>query len=150
MILPWNSDSSLSFEIVTTHKCIYPGDTVTYECSVIGTGTTVFRGSAIESECESSNNEIILLHSRYNLTDGTVVTCKSGTIVGRSLRVDDLCYISQLDLNFSSDLIGKTVECIHDNGTSEKVVRSHIISNGEDFSKLYITYSTLVSQMLLT
>ena len=107
---------------------------MTFECIVIGTGATVFQGSAIKSECESSSNEIILLHSRYNLTDGAIATCKNGSIVGKSLRVDDYkhCYVSHLDLSFSSDLIGKTVKCIYDNGTSEIVVGSHIISNGKD------------------
>ena len=44
-------------------RCICPGDTLTYECTVVGLGVTVWTGSAFS--CPSSNNEIALLHSRF-------------------------------------------------------------------------------------
>ena len=132
-----HSDSAFSFELVTRSECLCPGETVTFECSVIGRGSTVFLGSAFD--CKNSRNEIRLLHNRYNRTTGTNGTCNNGAIMGHSLRFEDNHYISQLHITVSYDLVG-TVECIHDNGTTTKTVGNYSIplittdGNGEDLN----------------
>jgi hypothetical protein len=62
---------------------------------------------------ENSNDEITLLHSRF--ANGTIGTCNNGTIVGRDISVDnDTYYTSQLSVTITPDLIGTSIECIHD------------------------------------
>ena len=132
------SGSESSFELVTASECLCPGDNVTFECSVTREGTyvTVFQGSAFD--CNSARNEIILLHSRFNRTGGTNNTCNNGAIVGQSLRVEDDHYTSQLCVRVIHDLVGKTIECIYDNGTVSETVGSYLTStiiadrSGED------------------
>ena len=105
--------SSLS----TTSGCTCP---MTYECTVVGRGATVWKGSIFD--CMSSNNEIILLHDRFSSTVGTKGTCNNEAIVGKSVGVEDNHYTSQLNITaVKAGMIGKTVECIHDlyNGTED-------------------------------
>lgn len=108
-----------------------------FECNVVGAGTTVFEGSAFD--CENSHNEIKLLHLRFNSTDGARGTCNNGIIVGRSTGVEDSLYTSQLDVRISSNLIGRTVECIHDNGTTTETVGiySLMVANGNGETSMH-------------
>ena len=56
-------------------------------------------------DCGSSNHEISLHHSRFNLTDGgTTGTCNNGNIVGQSMGVENNCYILRLYVRISSDI----------------------------------------------
>ena len=109
-------------------------DTWTFECSVMGGVGTVWKGSAVECQC--SEKEIFLIHSRYNSSDGTnsSVFCNNGgvTIVGQIVEVSENTYTSQIivsDNARKSSLIGKSVECKHDNGIAIEVVRKYIINN---------------------
>ena len=106
-----------------TSGCLCPGDTLLYECTVMGYGTTVWTGSAFN--CRSSNNDIILLHNRFN--NGTDGTCTNGAIVGRSIAVDGNNYTSQLNVTITSDTAGKTIKCIHDRWTHNILVFTSII-----------------------
>ena len=119
------SDCVPSFEPMTTSGCACPGDNMTFECSVAGPVATVFQGSAFD--CENSGNTINLLHSRFHSTNGTNGTCNNGAIVGQSLNVEGNCYASQLHVIISLDLLGKTIECVHDNGTLTEVVGRYLI-----------------------
>ena len=72
---------------------------------------TVWRGSAFD--CENSNNEITLLHSRF--VNGTIGTCNNGFIVGQNVRVENgTRFTSQLSITISPDIIGKSIEYFHD------------------------------------
>ena len=87
-------------------------------------GTTVWRGTAFD--CSSAGNEIVLLHDRF--TSGEA-TCNHGQIVGRGITVvNSSCYTSQLYVMISSSLIGKTVECVHDNFGTETTIGSLTIN----------------------
>lgn len=92
-------------------ECICQGYNVTYECTVVGPGSTVWRGSSLQG---CSNNQITLFHGQFSR--GTVVRCNGGSVVGRSVRVDDNCYTSQLEIFVGANLIGTTVSCFYDNG----------------------------------
>ena len=90
---------------------------MTYECTVTGTlfGNTVWKGSAFRCLLE----EITLRH-RHFLEEAYGV-CNGGSIVGRSLRVEnETYYTSQLNVTISSDLVGKTIECYYDDNTNMK------------------------------
>lgn len=122
----------------TVHQCSCPGDILSFECMVIGNnfGTTVWRGSAFD--CTSS--EISLLHSLYvNSMHMPASThaygdCNNGSIVAESLRRENTCYISQLNVTVSADMIGKSIECIHDDAStsSEKSVGIMNIITGKE------------------
>ena len=98
---------------------------MTFECNITGGGTTVFQGSGFH--CQSSRNEIKLLHSRFNSSGGTNGTCNNGAIVGQSKNVENNVYTSLLYITISSDLIGSTIECLYDNGTSTETVGSYLV-----------------------
>ena len=70
-------------------------------------GTEVF-------DCPDFSNEIVLRH--LNFGSSVMGECNTGAIVGRSLRVEDNCYTSQLSIVYSERLNGKNVTCAHDNG----------------------------------
>ena len=91
-----------------TCNCI--GDTLTFECTIMTGRGTIWRGSAFN--CDSSGNEIILLNSSDDDE-----TCNGGMITGQVIRREGNNYTSQLNVVFSSDLIGRTIECASDNGS---------------------------------
>ena len=103
--------------------CECPDYTITYECTIVGGLATVWKGSAVDCK-----NEIVLLHSRF-MSDGTVRECNDGAIIGRSVTVanNDL-YTSQLMVRISSATVGKTIECFYDDGSTEQLVKSFIIT----------------------
>ena len=94
--------------------CACPGDSLTYTCTVVGGIVTLWIS-------------IALIHSQFG--DGTPTgECDVGSIRGRGVSVvNDTgvnCYISELSFNASSDLNGKTVECIRD-GTD--IIGTHTV-----------------------
>ena len=83
----------------------------------------MFQGDLLECNC--SCNEIALLHSRFNtISAATNETCNSGRVRGYSLPINDSepCYISQLQVLVSPDMIGKSIKCAYDNGTTAKEI----------------------------
>ena len=112
--------------LITSQKsCSCPGDILTYECTVEGThgGATVLKGNFIE--CGSSN-ELVLYHQKFD--EGTTASCNNHTVTGRSVSVENNTYISQFNIEFSLELIGETIECIHDDGALTFVVGNSMIN----------------------
>ena len=91
-----------------TCNCI--GDTLTFECTVMTGKGTIWRGNAFN--CASTGNEINL----FNRSVGDQ-TCNGGMITGRVIKHERNNYRSQFNVVFSSDLIGRTIECASDNGS---------------------------------
>ena len=102
--------------------CVCPGHELRLECTVVGAGTTVWRGSAF-SGC--NNNEIVLLHSRLETTSGE---CNNGAIVGHGIRQVGLNYTSQLIVHLNATLRGKSLECFHDDGTKLRSIGNYTIT----------------------
>ena len=92
--------------------CACPGDTITYECTAVGAGATVWTGSAFN--CSNSDHNILLLHIFFSLAKGDYGSCNNGDIVGQSLSVEGNNYTSQLNVTVTSDTAGRTIECLHD------------------------------------
>ena len=87
----------------------------------MGGGLTIWNGSAFD--CDSPNNEIILLHSRFNLTnDIAPLTCNNGAIVGQGVRVNSNNYTSQVNVTLRSELVGKDIKCSHESGSSVSLI----------------------------
>ena len=101
-------------------RCVCPGFNVTYECTTVGLGSTVWTlGSA--SECN-----VILRHTQFAL-ETAVDTCMDGAVIGTGLRPEDNCYTSTLDVLVSSNLDGRVVQCEHDDGSSTTVIGTVIL-----------------------
>ena len=103
------------------NHCNCPGDTLTFECSVVGEsyGITIWRGSAL-GKCEVQ--EISLRHDRFTELMGARESCNNNSIVGQSLGVENRRYSSQLNVTATLDKIGKTIECAYYNITESNTV----------------------------
>ena len=113
------------FNAGSMNGCVCPGDILTYECTVVGELSTVWTGNAFF--CQSKNNEITLLHSRFESENGTSNSCNNGAIVGRSFGVQGNNYTSQLSVTITPETAGKTIICIGDDGTTTMLIFSLLI-----------------------
>ena len=104
--------------------CMCVGDSLMYECSAFGPGTTFWEGTAFRSECSS----IILRHSQFSTSQGARGSCNNGGIVGKSVNVVDQCYTSQLNVTIDSSLDGATVSCIHVSNGERRETGNSIIT----------------------
>ena len=84
--------------------------------------STVWTGSAFD--CPSTNNMIILSHQFS--ADRTYRICNNGAIVARILPVEGN-YTSQLNVTVTSETMGKSVECLHDDGRTSTFLFSLMI-----------------------
>ena len=109
---------------VSVHIGACPGSILIFECTVYGGlgGSTVWQGSALD--CMDTAHEINLLHQRFEDNEGTVVMmCNNGSIIGRSVGTKNCSaqyhchYTSQLEVTVKHEMIGKTIDCVYDNGT---------------------------------
>jgi hypothetical protein len=98
-----------------SNDCSCIGDTLTFECTVMSELATIWRGSALN--CASGDNGLILFN-----TSVQDKTCNEDLITGRVIKREGDNYTSQLNVIFSSDLIGKNVECASDNGLQNLIV----------------------------
>ena len=111
--------------------CVCPGYPSTYECTVFGErgGTTVWQGSDVFN-CTS--REISLFHSDYETIEGAYGKC--GEIVGQSVKTvtDDVTpsmgYVLQLTVTIRPNIIGKSIECLYDDGTTFKKMGCSMIN----------------------
>ena len=113
---------------VTSSDCACPDDDQIYECTVVGDlgGITVWHGTAFN--CEISANLINLLHSQFISEEGAFGNCNGGAIRGKSLRIENNRYISQLVVTLSSDMNGKTIKCVYDNGRTTTLIGNYSIN----------------------
>ena len=101
------------------------------ECSTEGPGSTVFKGDLLN--CAESNHEILLLHSRFNTSNGTRGICNNGTILGYSLPLNNFsnCYISQLCIKTTQDADGEVIRCVHDTNLEREVGNYTLTADGK-------------------
>ena len=116
-------------QFIKINNCTCPGDILTYNCEITGSGFTIWRGSAFN--CPGAGSRILLRHSLFG-GSGAMGSCNNGAIAGRSLGVnmDNTVYASQLMINLNapgSDFIGKTVECVYLNTGIESIIGSTTI-----------------------
>ena len=120
--------------------CVCPGHELRLECTVVGAGFTIWRGSAFDC----SQNRIVLHHSRFE--SGTSRGCNNGRIIGRSINTtsdsDGIRFVSQLiiQLDVNDTLEGRTVECVHYNLTYVIVIGTYDISFTKSKNILYRCY----------
>ena len=125
-------------------------DMLTFECQVTGGVSTVWNGSAFM--CPDTGNEINLLHSRFD--SGTSGTCNdinnSVIIVGESIEVNGSEYTSQLNISFSSSSIGKTVNCVRDDGLNDSVISNYTIPSDINIIGIIIIITTYFCHTVCT
>ena len=111
--------------ISTFQAVLCPGDVLTSECATMGAELTVWRGTALQCDY-GYYREIILLHGRFNGSHNYNITrtCNNRTIIARALGVVNNSYTSQLSVTVSPELNNTTVECLHDNGTRTRVIKT--------------------------
>ncbi len=88
-------------------ECACPGEVLSYTCTAVGPGSTVYTGSAFN--CPSSQDQIVFRHSEFQ--PGTIKTCTDGRIVGQPLVAHNGAYTSQLNVSVDAELNNREVEC---------------------------------------
>ena len=68
----------------------------------------MWSGSIIQTGCE-----ITLLHAQFESSTGI---CNNGAVIGLGVREENNCYTSQLTIQVTPDLDGRTVDCSVDYG----------------------------------
>ena len=82
-------------------------------------GLTIWTGGVF-SKCLPLQ-EVALIHSEFRAANKSAYSRNcihehgNNSIVAHSLRVENGLYISQLNVTVTSDVIGKSVECLYDN-----------------------------------
>ena len=104
--------------------CICPGHVVTYECTAVGGGTTVWRGSAFS--CPSRT--IPLRHSQFSASGTIIGVCNDGAITAHEVTSINNSFTSQLNVTISESVIGETVQCAHDNIDTITVIGSDTVA----------------------
>ena len=90
--------------------CACPGSVLTFTCTAVGGGSTLWDGSAFT--CIENGNSIVLRHSLFD-SGGIAGVCSNGAIMGRSIGVENGCYTSQLNVTVDPTLNMRTVRCTH-------------------------------------
>ena len=115
-------------QLVVLSDCVCPGHELRLECTVVGGGATIWKGSIFD--CTGNCYSIILRHSQFE--NGTSGVCNNGRIIGRSINTtsdsDGIKFISQLiiQLDVNDTLEGRTVECVH-NFNTQTTIGTHTI-----------------------
>lgn len=127
------------------------GSNLVFECSITveTVGSTVFLGGILD--CNSSSNEIILIHSRFNMSTGTSKTCNNGKVVGYSLPVynSNNCYTSLLRITVTQDMIGKSITCVYDNGRTTKEIGSFSMEEIQCYTTTVTTITPSTGKLLI-
>ena len=121
-------------KVSMSNDCVCPGDIVTYECIVNGDpgGITVWMGEFFR--CPSGKQVIELVHSQFSNGPGgelfSTRICNDGNIIGRIVRIENGSFTSQLNVTLTSGIVGKSILCIYDYGTSIRRVGSLNLTTG--------------------
>ena len=118
---------------------------LTFNCTIIGSGTTVWRGTSFN--CPDRANEITLRHSNFL---GSSEMCNMGGIMGSALAVENNnCYTSQLTVTTQAELNNETIICSHISSSGLVVIGSTrlIVISGENAQCIrYVYHSIIVSR----
>lgn len=116
---------------------------VTFNCTIVGSGTTVWRGSSFN--CLEEANEIILQHNSKFL--GSSEPC--GGVVGSGLAVENNnCYTSQLTFTIEAESNIETISCRHNGPVIIGSTRLTVISGENSYMKFvrYMYHNIICDQ----
>ena len=111
----------IQLTLLTSCTCLE--QEVVYQCTVSGSGATIWGGTALE---ECSQGRILLRHSEYRPDYGVDKICgTNGVIRTHAVSAENRTYTSQLQLSISNHTVGDTIEC--SGGSEEGVERAQIL-----------------------
>jgi hypothetical protein len=108
LLCPPVTTSAVGFQ-APMERCAYPGDILTYEC-------TLKRGFATVWTLDIYEQDIVFLHSPDEFSDTKQISCCNGTIVWEDVSVDNKTHTSRVNITASCELNGTTIQCAEDNG----------------------------------
>ena len=82
---------SADSEFAALSDCTRPGHDQIFECTVVGEGATIWKGTAFD--CVGTDNEIVLLHAS---SSSSPLQCNDGAIQGRIVRAINNTYTHNL------------------------------------------------------
>ena len=110
--------------LLQVSDCICPDYTVVYVCTIMGGDGdhTVWKITAFD-DCLN----VILVHNEFEM----IKTCNNKSVVAKGISLSEGYYTSQLNLTVSHDIIGQSIECIHDDtdGGTLKTIGKMTVSN---------------------
>ena len=116
--------STIGNDLILLDGCICPNHNISFQCTTIGGGITVWQGSAFH--CPQSSDEIALRHAQFL---GSVGVCNDGAICAHAADIESPdCFISNLTVYITPALEGRTVTCEYDNGLEVILVRSFTLN----------------------
>ena len=87
----------------------------------------MWKGAALQDVCMLQ--DILLLHREFASGIAGVSECSGGgTVAWRTLGVENNFYMSQLNITYTTGLIGRAVVCAYDNVVDEVIIGSKIIT----------------------
>ena len=87
----------------------------------------MWKGAALLDVC-ALQPDILLRHRDFVSGIGEVVECSGGSVAWRTLGVENNSYVSQLNITYNTDLVGKAVVCAYDDLEEEIIIGSRNIS----------------------
>ena len=125
--------------------CTCPGYDVSFTCIIPGGGNTIWKGSAFDcpSSSDSNNNQILLLHSRFGTDRNPTGSCNDGGIQGGGVSAVGGRFTSQLIVTITPSVVGKEVQCVHDNTSAEILIGndSITVTTGSESITVILDYS---------
>ena len=107
--------------------CACPGEVLTYSCSVIGAGNTVWNGTAFNCGSSGTQNEISLRHTQFDRPGGATGSCNNDAIKAQSIGVVNNCYTSNLTVRISTTLNNTSIQCTHDSSEGQLSIGSSVV-----------------------
>jgi hypothetical protein len=100
---------------VNISSCLCPGCELVLECTITGDGAVTIWQGTIFNGC--LNEKITLRHSGFVSGIEIQESCGArGPVVARSALAANGSFTSQLLVNISEDLLGRTIECANESG----------------------------------
>ena len=126
-------------------QCACIGERLTYNCNVVGSGTSVWSGTVFD--CPMDGSLIILRHSQF-ASNRAFGICNNGDIVGRGVRVVNDCYMSQLNVTVRESYNNKTIQCISNLNEGMRTVGQSTLSIVSGMCKPHV-YTSIIRVVTL-
>lgn len=120
-------DSVVKSQLVPLDVCTCPGHTVSFQCTIIGNGNTVFNVTGC--------HPLTLLHTGFN-SGSSRRQCKDGAVKAYGVHANhnNMTFVSRINVTLSNDYDDLTIECYH-----EERGRLHLIGTYNlSISKIYV------------
>ena len=82
------------------------------------------------------SQSIQLRHSRFNSSSDTMITGQCGPLRAYEVASANNTFTSQLNVTITDEVVGKTVQCLYDDGRMEAIVGTDYVtlSSGQKYT----------------